>query len=216
MAIRALQDEIGRIVADIPKPPKPKCGKYIQDAVDSQLNKLPNFSTRKEDSDRFLQAQMPVWRTKRDDHEVERTAKRRKIDIVVYEREKPAALIEIESDLNDLRLSGITNRASGKNYDVFSIAKQANGEHFHSYHSLERMAAAAFYYDLRKRYQSLTEFDFAKFSLDRLSAVCSDAIDDHNPTRLPMFLIVGSYRNMDHDILKPRLDSLGAKLLRLR
>jgi hypothetical protein len=215
MAIGSLHNEIGKMVAAIPKPPKPKCGKYIQDAVAAGLNEPPHFSTRKEDSDHFLQAQMPVWRTKRDNREIERTVKRRKIDIVVYEKENPAALIEIESDLNDLRRSGITNRASGKNYDVFSIAKAASGEHFHSYHSLERMAAAAFYYDLRRRYQSLAEDDFAKFSLESLSAINSDAMEDHNPAGLPMFLIVGSYRNLDYDILKPRLDSLGAKLLKL-
>jgi hypothetical protein len=215
MAAGSLQDEIGKIVTAIPTPPKPKCGKYIQDAVAARLNELPNFSAKKEDSEHFLHAQMPVWRTK-GDRAIERTAKRRKIDIVIYERENPAALIEIESDLNDLRLSGITNRASGKNYDVFSIAKAANGEHFHSYHSLERMAAAAFYYDLRNRYQSLTEDDFAKFSLERLSAICSDAVDDHNPAVLPIFLIVGSHRDSDYDILKPRLESLGAKLLKLR
>jgi hypothetical protein len=183
--------------------------------VAAELNALPNFSAKKEDSERFLRAQLPVWRTKVD-QAIERTAKRRKIDIVVYDGGKPAALIEIESDLNDLRLSGITNRAGGKNYDVFSIAKAANGSHFHSYHSLERMAAAAFYYDLRMHHQSLAEDDLAKLSLESLSAICSNSIDDHNPTGLPMFLIVGSYRNSDYDILKPRLDSLGAKLLKLR
>lgn len=215
MAVKSLQDEIRRIVTAIPRPPKPKCGNYVQDAVAAALNVLPGLSVTKEDSKKFLHARMPVWRTKRDSL-VEQTTNRRKIDIVVYELGEPAALIEVESDLNDLRLSSISNRGSGNNYDVFSIARAANGDYFHSYHSLERMAAAAFYYDFRKRHQTLTEEALAASALEGLSAICSDAIDDHNPANIPMLLIAGSYRDSDHDILRPRLKSLGAELLKLR
>jgi hypothetical protein len=70
--------------------------------------------------------------------------RRRKIDIVVRAGQQPIALIEIESDLNDLKKSGVTNRNG--HYDVFSIAKSADGAYFDSYKPLERMAAAAFYF----------------------------------------------------------------------
>ena len=52
-------------------------------------------------------------------------------------------LIETESDLNDLREQGVSGRSG--HYDVLSVARRDDGTWFHSYKSLERMAAAAWY-----------------------------------------------------------------------
>lgn len=72
------------------------------------------------------------------------TRARRIIDLVVYRSGSPVALIEAESDLNDLVNSGTTRRNG--HYDVASIGRSANGANFNSYKSLERMASAAFYF----------------------------------------------------------------------
>jgi hypothetical protein len=150
---------------------------------------------------------MPVWRDKLGE-EIAPTMGRRKIDIVVYDGALPVALIEIESDLDDLRDSGISTRNG--HYDVFSIAKSASGAYFHSYKSLERMAAAGIYFD---QFQREEKYPDAKSAVRRLEVIRSDNASDHNPSRLPMFLVSGTCRPGDGEILQARLRSLDAELI---
>jgi hypothetical protein len=112
-----------------------------------------------------------------------------------------------ESDLNHLRANGISK--SGDGYDVFSIAKQWNGDFFDSYRSLERMASAAFFYAVVTRSQA----NPGTVALSEMLAnVRSDNSADHNPLELPMFLVAGRARELDRRILSMRLEALGAEL----
>ena len=153
MEIRTVRDQIRAVINDVPKPiGKGKIGKQLHKDIAIALERRTDFKIDKEDTAQFLRARMPVWRDKKS-CEIEPTASQRKIDIVVYNANFLIALIEVESDLNDLQLSGVSNR--NRHYDVFSIAKSANGQYFHSYKSLERMAAAAMYYHLYKRKKNM-------------------------------------------------------------
>jgi len=165
------------------------------------------FTADEEDQRQMLAPGMPVWRSK-DDSTIEPTAGRRRVDIVVYRDSTPIALVETESDLNDLRSTGVTHRNG--HYDVWSIARSAAGTHFDSYKSLERMAAAAFYwYQFREtgRYPSVEE------ATRSLELVRSNEIAAHNPGHLALFLISGNCRAHDQAVLAPRLHSLGAHLV---
>ena len=153
---------------------------------------------------------MPVWRSK-DDNAVVATIGRRRIDIVVYKDGNLVALIETESDLNDLRIDGVSKRVN--HYDVASIAKTQDGTYFHSYNSVERMASAAFYWGVFRRTGIYPSSQDAVRMLEDLST--DDSID-HNPAQIPMFLISGLCRRQDAAILARRLNSLGAKLICVR
>jgi hypothetical protein len=125
------------------------------------------------------------------------------IDLVVYSPSGiPLALIETESDLDDLRLEGTSKRRG--HYDVHSIASSEVGGPFSSYKSLERMAAAAYYHKHR---------DLGEAAVARLETLASNAPADHNPAGLELFLVVGRCRQSDRSILAPRLESLGAQLI---
>lgn len=150
---------------------------------------------------------MAVWRS-RDNDSVEATPGRRRIDLVVYDDARPVALVETESDLNDLRIGG-TSRRSG-HYDVFSIARSAHGRPFDSYKSLERMAAAAFYW---YRAQQLGGYPSPQEGVALLEGVRSDSPEHHNPGKLGLFLVSGTIRPQDRGILDRRLRALGAQLL---
>lgn len=176
--------------------------KLLQGSIASALQEA-GFVADQEDRGHFLKAGMPVWRDK-DSKQVETTSARRLIDIVVYSNARPVALIETESDLNDLRPSGVTHRNG--HYDVFSIARSGSGDHFHSYKSLERMAAAAFY-------SQLTPYPIPTTAEALLEALRSDVAEVHNPIGLPLFLVSGFCRPHDAGILAPRLKSLGAELI---
>ncbi len=152
-----------------------------------------------EDQKGFLAAGKPVWRSKDNDC-VEPTVGRRRIDIVVRDAGRILALIETESDLNDLRGSGVSGRNG--HYDVFSIAKNSDSHWFHSYKSLERMAAALWYHN--------------KGSVDTLALVTSDDPRIHNPQAISIILVAGQSRALDRQILRPRLASLGASLLSVK
>jgi hypothetical protein len=165
------------------------------------------FLADEEDQQQFLRTGMPVWRSK-DDRMVEPTTGRRRLDIVVYRDKSPVALIETESDLNDLRPVGVTRRNG--HYDVWSIARTADGLNFDSYKSLERMAAASYYWYLSQkagRYPSASEAERS------LEAVRSNERSAHNPASLSLILISGSCRALDRTVLAPRLASLGASLI---
>jgi hypothetical protein len=165
------------------------------------------FAADEEDQGQILRPGMPVWRSK-EDQTIEPTTGRRRVDIVVHRDTTPLALIETESDLNDLRSSGVTRRNG--HYDVWSIARTASGAYFDSYKSLERMAAAAFYWHLfqkKGRYPSVSE------ATQSLEALRSNERREHNPGNLPLFLISGSCRAQDKIILGPRLQCLGAELV---
>jgi hypothetical protein len=201
------RDQIRAVIDGVPRPGMRKCGNLLHDAIVVALRTLTTFRIVKEDEAQFLQAQMPVWRGKLS-NEVEPTHRQRRIDIVVYDDDIPIALIEVESDLDDLKVSGVSSRNG--HYDIFSVAKSADGQYFHSYKSLERMAAAAFYYHLHQRDQIYPD---AKSAIEKLELVTSDRPDDHNPSQLPIFLVSGSCRAIDRGILDARLKSLGAELI---
>ncbi len=160
-----------------------------------------------EDSRQFLKSRMPVWRNK-DDNEIVPTRARRKIDIVVYDNDELVALIETESSLDDLRVDGVSSRRG--HYDVFSIARDENGHWFHSYNSLERMAAAAHFY-----HHSLTvgTYPTSDEGIQMLESLQSDKIETHNPAGIPMYLVSGKVRDRDPEIIEKRLSSVGAVLM---
>lgn len=160
-----------------------------------------------EDSKKVLRDNIPVWRSK-DSGEVVPTPRRRKVDIVVYKDDQLAALIEVESDLNDLQLPG--GRKKKGRYNVFSIAKNGDGEHFNSYNSLERMATAAYCWHLfntRQTYPSPTDV------VTQLQSLSSDDPAVHNPGAVPLFLVSGACRAEHRGILQRRLESLNATLI---
>ncbi len=160
-----------------------------------------------EDGKQMLQSGMRVWRS-RDNSKTVETVGRRRIDIVVYDQSQLLALVEIESDLDDL-VKGGTKKRSG-HYDVYSIARDGSGAWFDSYKSLERMAAAAFYWANHKNTGHYPAPDEGEDALRRIK---SYEVGEHNPARIPLFLVTGLCRSGDPSILKPRLDSLGAELL---
>ena len=183
--------------------PQGKTGKSIlQPEIGKALKRL-GFDIDYEDSRNFLKVGMPVWRNK-DDSQIEETSRRRLIDVVVYKSDHPVALIETESDLNDLRETGVTRRKG--HYDVFSISKSADGGWFNSYKSLERMAAAAYYYSSNN--SSVENLEAIK----NLEAIQSDDPSVHNPSHLDLILISGQCRSRDRSIIAKRLKSLNAKL----
>jgi hypothetical protein len=179
-----------------------KCGrKLLQPLIAQELNRA-GFDADTEDKRGLLGAGLPVWRDKYNE-QVEITRGRRKIDIVVYRDARSIALIETESDLDDLRQAGVTRRSG--HCDVFSIAKSASGAYFHSYKSLERMAAAAFYLSVRTC--------SALAAVDLFTNIKSDDAADHNPTGIGLYLVSGACRRMDERILTLRLRSLNAELI---
>jgi len=117
------------------------------------------------------------------------TKRRRRIDVVVYKSSDLVALIETESDLNDLRIDGITKRNG--HYDVASIAKSKDGTYFNSYNSIERMASAAFYWSALR---SSGSYPSPQQAVKMLEALMSDDSRDHNPAQIPLFLVSGFCR----------------------
>lgn len=183
-----------------------KCGRDIlQPAIAEKLN-AAGFIADLEDSRSLLGSGLAVWRSK-DNGEIEPTRARRLVDIVVYDQDKLVALIETESDLDDLRATGVTNR--NRHYDVWSIAKSQSGQFFDSYKSLERMAATAFYASLPAR-------PTPEDAVAKLTALRSSQPSDHNPLAIHLFLVSGRCRPIDHTILAPRLKSLDAELMCVR
>ena len=184
-----------------------KCGRdQLQPKIATHLA-AEGFVVDNEDTRQFLRSGMPVWRSK-DTGLIETTPGRRRVDIVVYSGDRTIALIETESDLDDLRPTGVTKRNG--HYDVFSIARGHSGVFYDSYKSLERMAAAAFYWSSfgqNGSYPSPT--DGPKL----LGHICSDRPEDHNPGQLVMILVSGSCRGRDSTILQTRLASLCADLV---
>lgn len=187
-----------------------KTGKSILQPAIADALQSAGFEVDKEDCGQFLKSRMPVWRSK-DTGQIVPTFGRRKIDVVVYQEGKPVALIETESDLNDLRSEGVTSRRG--HYDVFSIGRSSVGSFFHSYNSLERMASAAYFNHLGK---SNNQYPSPEFAAETLSALNSNSPRDHNPDNLALILVTGSTRTIDKRVLQPRLDSLGAYLISAR
>jgi hypothetical protein len=184
-----------------------KMGRKVLQPSLAMALRAAGFRADEEDQACVLQPGMPVWRNK-EDATIEPTALRRRVDIVVYRDNRMVAMIETESDLNDLRPSGITRRNG--HYDVWSIARAGNDEYFDSYKSLERMAAAAFYWDKLRR---TGQYPSAADATMLLGCVHSDQPSDHNPGAIPLILVSGSCRGPDEKILVPRLRSLGASLI---
>jgi len=206
MDTRKVRDQLRHIINDVPRPDgHGKIGKQLHKDIVVALKQGTGLRIEKEDKLQFLRRQMPVWRDKNSKGVVP-TIKQRKIDIIVYDIDLPVALIEVESDLDDLQQSGVSNRDG--HYDVFSIARSADGTHFHSYKSIERMAAAAMYHYLYKRDRL---YPTAELALEYLEALHSDDHTDHNPSALPMFLVSGSCKKSE--ILQRRLKSLNAELI---
>jgi hypothetical protein len=106
-----------------------KCGqKILQPTIASAL-RAEGYIADKEDKNALLPARLPVWRSKNTGL-IEETRGRRLIDIVVYQEGRLVALIETESDLNDLLRTGISKRSG--HYDVNSIARDKAGNFFNS------------------------------------------------------------------------------------
>lgn len=184
-----------------------KCGRdQLQPLIARELA-AQSFMVDMEDARQFLSRGMPVWRSK-DTGLIEETSGRRRVDIVVYVEAAPVALVETESDLDDLRLTGVTKRNG--HYDVYSIARDSSGRYFNSYKSLERMAAAAFYWAHAAR-EGVYPDPAAGSQL--LEEVISDDPDHHNPAKLALVLVSGSCRGIDKEILQHRLRSLDADLI---
>lgn len=184
-----------------------KCGRdQLQGLVASHI-RAAGLIADTEDSQQFLRRGMPVWRSK-DSNQIEETAARRRIDIVVYDDERPVALVETESELGDLRLSGVTRRNG--HYDVFSIGRDSEGQWFHSYKSLERMAAAAQYYSMHLQ---TGEYPDASAGIAHLEQIQSDDPQHHNASGLELILVSGRCRDLDLRVLAKRLVSLDADLI---
>jgi hypothetical protein len=184
-----------------------KCGSNILQPAIAGAIRHAGFEADEEDDGFFLSPRMSVWRSK-DTNDTEITGTRRQIEIVVHWKGRPVALIETESDLNDLKRNGVTLRNG--HYDVLSIARNADGAYFDSYKSLERMAAAAFYHHL----QEDQGFNMAPELAERaIEGIKSNEPRDHNPAGLALFLVTGFCRQMDRKILQPRLSSLNAQLI---
>jgi hypothetical protein len=177
-------------------PIRGKVGKRLLQPKIAQVLTAAGYDVDVEDTRGFFPPSLPAWRDKQS-FEVVVTTGRRRIDLVVRRNEKVVALIETESDLNDLREHGVSGRSG--HYDVFSIAGRADGTWFHSYKSLERMASAAWYATGR--------------SPEALQQLRSDAQEAHNLKGICLILVTGSTRAIDCRILAPRLNALGASLI---
>ena len=188
---------IRRGTADIPV--QGKVGQRLLQPKIAQVLTAAGYDVDVEDARGFFPPGLPAWRDKQS-LEVVATPGRRRIDLVVRRNEEVVALIETESDLNDLREHGVSGRSG--HYDVFSIGRRSDGTWFHSYKSLERMASAAWYATGR--------------SQATLQELKSEAQLVHNPLGLCLVLVTGSSRGSDRRILAPRLKSLGASLVSIR
>jgi hypothetical protein len=186
-----------------------KCGKRILQPKIAEALRHEGFGVDEEDTRQILRFGMPVWRDKKSGEIVAtKTRGRRKIDIVVYDGSRPVAFIETESDLNDLRENGVSNRNG--HYDVDSIARSAEGRFFPSYNSIERMAAASFFFFLKQRDG---EYPTQISACDELAALVSSDASVHNPANLALILVTGFCRSADRRILQARLTSLDAQLI---
>lgn len=175
-----------------------KIGRRLLQPRISEVLKSKGFDVDVEDTRGFLSAGLAVWRDK-ENGQIAETPGRRRIDLVVRRDDKVVALVEAESDLNDLRETGVSRRSG--HYDVFSIARGAEGNWFDSYKSLERMATAT--------------FNATGQSIGDLEKVVSDSQAVHNPLGIGVLLVTGSSRSLDRRVLAPRLESLGARLISL-
>ena len=184
-----------------------KIGKsHLQPTIARALREA-GFVADEEDAKQLLPAGIPVWRSK-DDSKVVPTTRRRLVDIVVYRNGQLAALIETESDLNDLRVSGVSKR--NDHYDVASISKNSDGEYFDSYRSVERMAVAAFHWNLRLK---IDQDPSPQQVVNSLESIQSDDPLLHNPAMVPILLVSGCCRKFDRPILSRRMESLNATLV---
>ena len=162
-----------------------------------------------EDSRAFMMSGLVAWRNTEDEEMPKRAGKLRP-DIVVYRGGKVCGLVEIESDLNDVKENRI-NKRNG-HYDVLSIARNAREDYFYSYKSLERMAVAVFGESMRQAGQIVTPEQV----IARLQTIKSDSDKDHNPLGLGIVLVTGYCRQKDLDILEERRQSIGAIILPLK
>lgn len=173
-----------------------KIGQRILQPAIAQILTAAGYDVDLEDARGFFPAGLPAWRQK-PGGEIAVTTGRRRIDLIVHKQGDVVALIETESDLNDLREQGVSARSG--HYDVFSVARSGDGTWFNSYKSLERMAAAAWYATGRRQ--------------SALEDLQSESPDAHNPSGVGLILVAGSSREMDRRILAPRLHALGASLV---
>lgn len=195
---------------------KSKQGERIKDALLQRLRaEFGIFDVQRDDPGKLLPDGAPVWRYS-DTRLVVPTSRRRIIDIVVsqwipeHRRAHPKALIEVESDLEDL---WNPTRGGLNNYAVRSIARDGSGQFFDSYQSLERMAVAAQYAAKLVAGQDIT---YRATDTDQLEQIQSDGPEEHNPLGLAMYLVTGWRWERDYQRLERRLRSLAAKLLEAR
>jgi len=98
----------------------------------------------------------------------------------------------------------------GVNWVKDIVARSAEGRFFPSYKSIERMAAASFFYFLKQRDG---KDPTPKSACDQLAALVSSDASMHNPANLALILVTGSCRSADRRILQARLASLDAQLI---
>lgn len=140
----------------------------------------------------------PLWRRRSTGEPVVAPGSSR-IDFVLRDgNDEVAALVEIESDVDDIKAA--QTRGGSRNYFVQSIAKNGAGLPFESYHSLERMAVACL------------RLAGNETSVAALEAIHSDRVQDHNPLKLPLFLVntAGREQSSLMGVLDKRLQSLDA------
>jgi hypothetical protein len=164
------------------------------------------YDVDNKDSRCFLQKRMPAWqRCSNGGYNVECPIGRLQIDLVVYDRSDlsiPVALVEVESDLADMGTKG--------DYTVASIAKDAEGQPFDGYKSVERMAAAV---QFRAMEEAIGHYPTPLEGLQRLQAIRSDDLTEHNPVGMSLFLACYKAERKRVQLLQRRLDSLGVQLL---
>ncbi len=151
---------------------------------------------------RELNVHGPAWRYWKSEEIVPAPAGWKSVDVKVTYQGAIVALVEIESDLDDLPANpGEYPRNRNGSYAVKSLARNKGGDSFESYHPLERMAVAA----IAWAGQASDAHSMAQIKGN------SPAV--HNPSGLPLFVAVERCRSNDLVILKPRLLSLKAEIL---
>jgi hypothetical protein len=178
--VKEIEAEIRHTLLEFPKVRSPKQGNKIHWRLEERLRKR-GWGVYSE-----YAISGEAWR---DNFGNPAPAKSRAIDIAMVSDGKPIAFIEVESDLAH---AGKVGR--GSHYSVQSLSRDARGQHFMSYQSLERMAVAA-------------------IMGSRFAEITSDSPHDHNPAAIPLFLVVHNCRKSEIMALEPRCKALDAKII---
>lgn len=170
----ARRQEIEKILSSVvhihPYTPGRKTSDTRLAAVIREALWTAGFVVDSQDARQVLPPGIALWRD--EFGEIEPTTLRRRIDMVVYDRDAIAAFIECEEDILNVNREGKHRR-----YFVQSIAQGSTGRFFSSYRSIERMAVAA---DVCAH--------GSQNVIERLSGRRSDDPSVHNALRIPLFV----------------------------